>query len=50
MSGYSAFARYYDRLTENVDYAGAAAAIERYVERFGGRKGILLDIACAPRI
>ena len=46
MSGYSAFARYYDRLTENVDYAGVASAIERYVERFGGRKGILLDIAC----
>lgn len=43
---YGAFARYYDRLTENVPYGDIAEAIDRYVERFGGRKKILLDVAC----
>ncbi len=46
MSGYGKFAWYYDRLTENVDHDGIAAAIDGYVKRFGGRKGILLDLAC----
>ncbi len=46
MSGYKSFAYYYDRLTENVDYEHIAACIDEYVERFGGRRGILLDLAC----
>lgn len=46
MSGYGSFAYFYDRLTENVDYAGMAAQIDKWVERFGGRREILLDLAC----
>lgn len=46
MSGYGRFAWFYDRLTENVEYDKIAAAVDRYVERFGGRKNILLDLAC----
>ncbi|MBR6872982.1 MAG: class I SAM-dependent methyltransferase [Ruminococcus sp.] len=46
MSGYGSFAWFYDRLTENVRYDLIADAVERYVKRFGGRKGILLDLAC----
>lgn len=46
MNGYGGFARYYDRLTENVDYSSIADAVERYASRFGGRRGILLDAAC----
>lgn len=46
MSGYGRFAWFYDRLTDNVEYDKIAAAVNGYVERFGGRKGILLDLAC----
>ena len=46
MSGYGSFAYFYDRLTGNVPYAEMARQIERYTERFGGRKDILLDLAC----
>ncbi len=46
MSGYGAFSYFYDRLTGNVDYPAIADAVERYIGRFGGRKGILLDVAC----
>lgn len=46
MSGYGSFAYFYDRLTENVDYDGIAQQIDKWVERFGGRHGILLDLAC----
>lgn len=46
MSGYGSFAYFYDRLTRNVPYEEMARQIERYTERFGGRKDILLDLAC----
>lgn len=46
MSGYGGFAFFYDRLTENVPYKEIAQQIEQYVENFGGRKNILLDLAC----
>ena len=46
MSGYGSFAYFYDRLTENVDYRAYAEQIDRWVTQFGGRKGILLDVAC----
>ncbi|WP_124098102.1 class I SAM-dependent methyltransferase [Ruminococcus sp. Marseille-P6503] len=46
MSGYGRFAWFYDRLTDNVEYDKIASVINGYVERFGGRKGILLDLAC----
>ena len=46
MNGYGRFAEFYDRLTSDVDYPGMAEAIVRYTERFGGRRGIALDLAC----
>ena len=46
MSGYGSFAYFYDQLTENVPYAEMADAVERYTARFGGKKDILLDLAC----
>lgn len=44
--GYAAFAAFYDALTENVDYAEIAAYYDRLNTVFGGKKGILLDLAC----
>ena len=46
MSGYGSFAYFYDRLTGNVPYEAMARQIEAYTLRFGGRKDILLDLAC----
>lgn len=46
MSGYSKFAWFYDRLTENVDYDLIGNRIDKLVSRFGGRKNILLEIGC----
>lgn len=48
MSGYGAFARYYDALTGNVDYPGRAAYFDGLVGRFAPerRGGLLLDLAC----
>ncbi|MCM1335345.1 MAG: methyltransferase domain-containing protein [Bacteroides sp.] len=43
---YGAFAEFYDTLTENVDYAEIAAYYDRLNTRFGGKKEILLDLAC----
>lgn len=44
--GYAAFAEFYDSLTENIDYEGIAEYYNRLNEKFGGIKGILLDLAC----
>ncbi len=44
--GYSAFAEFYDSLTENIDYSEIAMYYDRLNEKFGGIKGILLDLAC----
>ncbi len=44
--GYTAFAEFYDSLTENIDYAEIAEYYDRLNERFGGTRGILLDLAC----
>lgn len=46
MSGYSAFARFYDRLTENISYKKRAEYFDRLVLQHGGKKSILLDLAC----
>ena len=43
---YSQFAYFYDRLQQGVDYEGIARFIDKQVRRFGGRRGILLDMAC----
>ena len=44
--GYEAFAGYYDFLTENIDYRGLAEYYDGLNRKFGGRKGIMLDLAC----
>lgn len=44
--GYSAFAEFYDSLTENIDYKEIAEYYHRLNMNFGGIKGILLDLAC----
>lgn len=46
MSSYTDFARVYDALTANIDYVGRAAYYHRMIKQFGGKKGILLDLAC----
>lgn len=45
--GYGVFARFYDILTANIDYAGHAEYIDSIVKKYGGKQGgILLDLAC----
>ncbi|MGN0665910.1 MAG: class I SAM-dependent DNA methyltransferase [Huintestinicola sp.] len=46
MSGYSSFAYFYDRLTENISYKARAEYFDGLIDHFGGKKGILLDLAC----
>ncbi|MBR5089813.1 MAG: methyltransferase domain-containing protein [Ruminiclostridium sp.] len=43
---YDSFAKYYDELTANIDYPALAEYYDSIISRFGGRKGILLDLAC----
>ena len=43
---YSQFAYFYDKLQSDVDYEGMAKFIDAQVKRFGGRREILLDMAC----
>jgi SAM-dependent methyltransferase len=47
MSGYSAFARYYDELTANIDYKRRGEYFHGIIQRFKTTKeNILLDLAC----
>lgn len=46
MSGYKSFSQFYDRLMQDAGYDKIARVIDGYVEKFGGRKDILLDLAC----
>ena len=48
MSGYGAFARYYDALTVNVDYPARAKKLDALIRAHSGALGelLLLDIAC----
>lgn len=47
MSGYSAFARYYDELTANIDYNGRGKYFHEIIKKFKETSGnILLDLAC----
>lgn len=46
MSSYEAFATVYDELTDDISYPGRAAYFDKLVELHGGKRGILLDLAC----
>ncbi|MBE6838745.1 MAG: class I SAM-dependent methyltransferase [Ruminococcus sp.] len=46
MNNYSRFAQYYDLLTGNIDYNARADYFDSIVEKFGGVRGILLDLGC----
>ncbi|HOV41769.1 MAG TPA: class I SAM-dependent methyltransferase, partial [Oscillospiraceae bacterium] len=46
MDSYSNFARFYDLLTGNISYKKRAEYFNSIIEKFGGEKGILLDLAC----
>lgn len=47
MAGYSAFARYYDELTANIDYKKRALYFDEIIRCFKTTEGpILLDLAC----
>ena len=46
MSRYSKFAMYYDILTKNISYSKRAEYFNRIIEKYYGKKGILLDLAC----
>lgn len=46
MAGYSVFARYYDALTRNVDYAARAAYFETLLQHLNHPAGLTLDLAC----
>ena len=47
MSGYSAFARFYDKLTANIDYRKRGEYFHEIIKKFKTTEGdILLDLAC----
>lgn len=47
MSGYSAFARFYDKLTANIDYRKRGEYFNEIIKKFKTTKeNILLDLAC----
>ena len=46
MSGYRSFAYFYDALTENISYRERAEYFDSLIKKHGGRKNILLDLAC----
>ncbi len=46
MSGYRKFAYYYDALTRNISYRDRAEYFDRLIKKHGGKKNILLDLAC----
>ena len=43
---YETFAGYYDALTSNIDYRAIAEYYDRLNLKFGGKRGIMLDLAC----
>ena len=46
MISYSKFAQFYDTLTKNISYIERAKYFDTIIEKFGGTRGILLDLAC----
>lgn len=46
MSGYRSFSYFYDMLTGNISYKQRAEYFDMLVKRHGGKKNLLLDLAC----
>ncbi len=46
MAGYKSFSYFYDMLTENISYKKRAGYFDELIKRHGGKKNILLDLAC----
>ncbi len=46
MSGYKSFSYFYDKLTGNISYKERAEYFDMLVKKHGGKKNILLDLAC----
>ena len=46
MSGYGKFAYFYDNITENISYKERAEYFDMLIKKHGGKKNILLDLAC----
>ena len=46
MNGYGNFAYYYDILTANISYKDRAEYFDSLIKKHGGKKNILLDLAC----
>ncbi|HBV43562.1 MAG TPA: class I SAM-dependent methyltransferase, partial [Ruminococcaceae bacterium] len=46
MSEYSFFARFYDELTQNVDYERRAEHFSALLLSYGIKSGTVLDLAC----
>lgn len=46
MTSYTKFAQYYDILTSNIDYKIHSQYYDNLIKHYGGKKGILLDLAC----
>ena len=46
MGGYHSFSYFYDSLTRNIDYKKRAEYFDMLIKKHGGRKNLLLDLAC----
>jgi SAM-dependent methyltransferase len=46
MSGYTDFARFYDRFTSNVDYGARARYFDAVIQKYNPGAQLLLDLAC----
>lgn len=46
MSGYRSFSYFYDMLTGNISYKQRAEYFDMLVKKHGGKKNLLLDLAC----
>ena len=45
-SGYESFARFYDRLTQNVDYDSIAKLVDKLVQQYADSKEVVVDLGC----
>ena len=45
-SGYESFARFYDRLTQNVDYDSIAKLVDKLVQQYADYKEVIVDLGC----